>query len=95
TVVVNNAIYTYGLPATPWGGSDESGFGVTHSEEGFRQMMRMHHVHVDKGAGKDAWWMPYTEESTELQKDIVTSFFGDGKGKMGTIRRFLSSRKKG
>lgn len=95
TVVVNNAIYTYGLPATPWGGSGESGFGVTHSEEGFRQMMRMHHVHVDKGAGKDAWWMPYTEESTELQKDIVTSFFGDGKGKMGTIRRFLSSRKKG
>ena len=95
TIVVNNAIYTYGLPATPWGGSGESGFGVTHSEEGFRQMMRMHHVHVDRGSGKDAWWMPYSEEGTKLQKDIVTSFFGDGKEKIGTVRRFLSSRKKG
>jgi|LSQX01.2.fsa_nt_gb acyl-CoA reductase-like NAD-dependent aldehyde dehydrogenase len=93
TIVVNNAIYTYGLPATPWGGSGESGFGITHSEEGFRQMMRMHHVHVDKGSGKDAWWMPYSEEGTKLQKNIVTSFFGDGKGRIGTIRGFLSSRK--
>ncbi len=94
TIDVNNAVYTYGLPATPWGGRGLSGIGTTHSEEGFKQLMHPHHIHVDKGnSRRDPWWMPYNDFDTDLVKDIGRSFFGDGKGMISTVRRFLKSRK--
>lgn len=93
TIDVNNAVYTYGLPATPWGGCRMSGIGTTHAEEGFRQMMRPHHVHVDKGRHRrDPWWMPYNKDDSSLLRDIVGAFFG-GKGRtVSAVRRFMKSR---
>jgi len=94
TVDVNNAVYTFGLPATPWGGRWGSGLGVTHGEEGFRQMMYGHHVHIDKGKrGNDIWWMPYDKESSSLLKDLSRSFFGDGKNMISTGLRFIKYKK--
>lgn len=94
TIDVNNAVYTYGLPATPWGGRGMSGIGTTHALEGFRQMMCPHHVHIDKGRSRrDPWWMPYSSEDTELLKDIGGAFFAGRGGMLGCVRRFLKSRK--
>lgn len=95
TIDVNNAVYTYGLPATPWGGQRMSGIGTTHSEEGFRQMLRPHHVHVDKGGSRrDPWWMPYSEEDSGLLADISDAFFGRHRGMLSCVRRFLRTRRK-
>jgi acyl-CoA reductase-like NAD-dependent aldehyde dehydrogenase len=60
SVLVNNVAYTYGLPATPWGGRGKSGFGRTHGEMGLMEMMEAHHVHVDKARfAREMWWHPY------------------------------------
>ena len=95
TIDINNAVYTYGLPATPWGGCRRSGIGTTHAEEGFRQMLRPHHVHVDKGNHRrDPWWMPYNGEDSTLIKDLLGSFFGKKGGTLSSVRRFMRSRNK-
>ncbi|MFA7341796.1 MAG: aldehyde dehydrogenase family protein [Candidatus Methanomethylophilaceae archaeon] len=76
TVMVNNAIYTYGLPATPWGGRGESGFGRTHGEWGFLEMMETHHIHLDAGKmPRDFWWFPYDEEKGRSQMFFMRLFF--------------------
>jgi len=93
TIDVNNAVYTYGLPATPWGGRGLSGIGTTHSEEGFRQLLYPHHVHIDRGNHRrDPWWMPYSKEDTELIQDLPGTFFGGKGGMVSCVRRFIKSR---
>ena len=49
SVIVNNVAYSYGLGATPWGGSGESGFGRTHGDLGFAELLEHQHIHIDKG----------------------------------------------
>ena len=95
TIDINNAVYTYGLPATPWGGKGMSGIGTTHALEGFRQMMCPHHIHIDKGKSKrDPWWMPYNKDDSELIEDLGGAFFAGKGGMISCARRFLKSRKK-
>ena len=95
TVDVNNAVYTYGLPATPWGGRGLSGIGTTHSEEGFRQLLHPHHVHIDRGNHRrDPWWMPYNDDDSKLLQDLPGSFFGGKRGMLSCVRRFMRSRER-
>lgn len=76
TVIVNNAIYTYGLPSTPWGGNGESGFGRTHGQWGMMEMMEPHHVHVDSGKfPRDIWWTPYDQDSLGRNRDLINAMF--------------------
>ncbi|MDI3482135.1 MAG: hypothetical protein PWQ88_6 [Candidatus Methanomethylophilaceae archaeon] len=76
TVMINNVLYTYGLPATPWGGSGESGFGRTHGQWGMMELMEPHHIHVDKGNfPHDIWWFPYSSEGLELNRDMINGLF--------------------
>ena len=95
TIDVNNAVYTYGLPATPWGGRGMSGIGTTHALEGFRQMMCPHHIHIDKGGSRrDPWWMPYNEGDSELIRDLGGAFFAGKGGMISCARRFLRTRRR-
>lgn len=60
TVTVNDALYTYALVETPWGGFGESGNGKTHGREGLLEMVRSIHVGYDRLPGiKKLWWYPY------------------------------------
>ena len=80
---VNNLIYGYGIASTPWGGSKDSGFGRSHGDSGFIELMEIQHIHSDKGRyPNDPWWMPYSKESTELQSEMTQSLFGSRKGKL-------------
>jgi len=89
TVDVNNTSYTFGLPATPWGGRGMSGFGTTHGMIGFKELMFPHHIHVDTGKYHDPWWMPYSKEKAEAQKEMIDPFFGSGKGKVKVLRKLF------
>ena len=73
TVVINNLIYTYGLPQTPWGGNRNSGFGRTHGLIGFSELVEFEHVHIDKARimKKDPWWYPYDQKKLEAQLDLI------------------------
>ena len=81
-LVVNNLIYGFGIASTPWGGSKESGFGRSHGDSGFLELMEVQHIHSDKGRYHDPWWMPYSGGSAELQTEMTHSLFGSRKGKL-------------
>jgi succinate-semialdehyde dehydrogenase/glutarate-semialdehyde dehydrogenase len=70
TVMVNEAVYTFALAATPWGGTKNSGLGRSHGKLGFLSMMKPLHLNIDISSDMDAWWMPY---NLEFQK-IVENF---------------------
>jgi len=76
TIAVNNHAYTYGIPHTPWGGNKNSGFGRTHGNFGFEELMEPHHIHIDSGKiEKELWWQPYNENKLKAQKDIADVLF--------------------
>jgi len=90
TIAINNHAYTYGLPQTPWGGNKNSGFGRTHGELGFHEMLEPHHIHVDKQRiDSDLWWPPYTQEKLETQKDLSDFLFLNKFGKIFKILKKL------
>ncbi len=96
TVVVNNVLYTYGLPATPWGGRDESGFGRTHGQWGMMELMEPHHVHVDNGKfPRDLWWSPYDEETLEHNRAMMDALYREkGLAKVLSLLRLRKGLKK-
>jgi acyl-CoA reductase-like NAD-dependent aldehyde dehydrogenase len=60
-VTVNNHAFTGALPAAPWSGYGESGWGVTNSPLALDALTRPRFVLVDKSrARRDLWWYPYT-----------------------------------
>lgn len=94
-LAVNNLIYGFGIGSAPWGGCRESGFGKSHGEEGFLELMNAKHIHSDKGGyPNDPWWMPYSKESTDLQVEMTQSLFGHKKGVIGFFLHALPIMKK-
>ncbi|MCE5296433.1 MAG: aldehyde dehydrogenase family protein [Euryarchaeota archaeon] len=76
TVMINNCLYTYGLGATPWGGSKGSGFGRTHGELGFMELVDSQHIHVDDGRyPRDLWWSPYDKEALDGVEQMMDGLF--------------------
>jgi acyl-CoA reductase-like NAD-dependent aldehyde dehydrogenase len=70
TVMVNEAVYTFALSQTPWGGVKSSGIGRTHGNFGFLEVVDPMHVHVDKFKEPDGWWMPYDASFVELMENF-------------------------
>lgn len=92
TITVNNVSYTYGLGATPWGGRGESGFGRTHGDAGFEEMIERQHVHLDHGKfPSEIWWPPYGEESMEAMRDFTMLAFIGERDHM--LQRLLKARR--
>jgi acyl-CoA reductase-like NAD-dependent aldehyde dehydrogenase len=60
-VTVNNHAFTGALPAAPWSGYGESGYGITGSTLALEALTRPRFVLVDRnGAARELWWYPYT-----------------------------------
>jgi len=65
-VSVNDALVTYAIPALPFGGIGESGYGRTRGLEGLREVTRTKSVAADRlGLKREPWWFPY-DRSTEV-----------------------------
>jgi acyl-CoA reductase-like NAD-dependent aldehyde dehydrogenase len=61
-VTINNHAFTGAIPAAPWSGVGESGYGITGSPLALDALTRPRLVLSDKGRGKrELWWYPYTE----------------------------------
>jgi succinate-semialdehyde dehydrogenase/glutarate-semialdehyde dehydrogenase len=92
TITVNNVAYTYGLGATPWGGRGESGFGRTHGDGGFEELVERQHVHVDRGKfSSEIWWPPYAREGMEAMRDFTGMAFNGEKDRL--LQRLLKARR--
>jgi acyl-CoA reductase-like NAD-dependent aldehyde dehydrogenase len=60
-VTVNNHSFTGAIPAAPWSGHGETGYGITNSVLALEGMTRPRFVLVDKSSAKrELWWYPYT-----------------------------------
>ncbi|MBC7542405.1 MAG: aldehyde dehydrogenase family protein [Candidatus Sericytochromatia bacterium] len=71
-VCVNDHLVNYGIPALPFGGIKESGFGRLHGEEGLMEMVRVKSVVVDRlGLSREPYWFPYTRQMTGLLEQAI------------------------
>jgi acyl-CoA reductase-like NAD-dependent aldehyde dehydrogenase len=60
-VTVNNHSFTGALPAAPWSGYGESGYGITGSVLALDALTRPRFVLVDRNrAAREMWWYPYS-----------------------------------
>ncbi len=59
TVIINDVIYTHGVPETPWGGVKQSGIGRVHGEQALRDMCEARHVNVERFHVHMPWSFPY------------------------------------
>ena len=92
TITINNVAYTYGLGATPWGGRGDSGFGRTHGDAGFEELIERQHVHIDRGKfSSEIWWPPYGEEGMEAMHDFTGLAFNGEKD--GLLQKLLKARR--
>jgi acyl-CoA reductase-like NAD-dependent aldehyde dehydrogenase len=79
TVLVNEVVFSAGLPETPWGGLKDSGFGRKHSEMGLYEFVNVRHINQPRFGFltfKSWWWYPYTD----YQKQFFRAWIGLYKG---------------
>lgn len=92
TMTVNNVAYTYGLGATPWGGRGDSGFGRTHGDAGFEELIERQHLHLDRGKfPSEIWWPPYGREGMEAMHDFTGLAFNGERD--GLLQKLLKARR--
>jgi acyl-CoA reductase-like NAD-dependent aldehyde dehydrogenase len=60
-VTVNNHGFTAALPAAPWTGVGDTGYGVTNSPHALAALTRPRFILEDRSRAKrELWWYPYT-----------------------------------
>src|SRR5690606_31914681 len=60
-VTINNHAFTAAIPAAPWTGHGDSGYGVTNSRHALHSLTRPRFVLEDRNRAKrELWWYPYT-----------------------------------
>lgn len=60
-ITINNHGFTAALPAAPWTGTGDSGYGITNSPHALAELTRPRFILEDtSGAKRELWWYPYT-----------------------------------
>jgi acyl-CoA reductase-like NAD-dependent aldehyde dehydrogenase len=93
-ITINNHSFTGALPAAPWSGHGETGYGITNSALALDALTRPRFVLVDTSRGKkELWWYPYTPAlrtialaMAALRSGTVGLF-----GKIGALFRLLGA----
>ena len=87
-VVINDCLLTYGIPALPFGGVKESGFGRSHGEEGLIELSRVKTVVEDiLGLGREFFWFPYHPRTYDVLKLAIRAMFGPPRRLLRVARR--------
>jgi acyl-CoA reductase-like NAD-dependent aldehyde dehydrogenase len=72
-VTINNHAFTGAIPAAPWSGHGETGWGITGSTLALDTLTRPRFVLVDSSRGKrELWWYPYTPALREVALAMAT-----------------------
>ena len=75
TVMVNEVVYTHGIPQTPWGGVKQSGYGRTHGRMGLLELVTPQHIHVNRISFlPDLWWYRYGASARTLFQSLAAKF---------------------
>jgi len=95
-VTVNDCVYSYAEPTSPWGGFKQSGIGRTHGLAGLKEMVQVKYVAEDRNRGAVLWWFPYGDEFRRLMatsnralhsRSMLTRLVNQGR--LLGFRRFL------
>ena len=72
-VTINNHGFTGALPAAPWSGHGETGWGITGSPLALDMLTRPRFLLVDSSRGKsELWWYPYTPALRNVASAMAT-----------------------
>ena len=72
-VTINNHGFTGAIPAAPWGGRGETGWGITGSPLALDALTRPRFVLADRSRAKrELWWFPYTPALTRIASSMAT-----------------------
>jgi acyl-CoA reductase-like NAD-dependent aldehyde dehydrogenase len=89
-VTVNNPAFTGALPSASWGGTKQTGHGVTNSRFALYEMVRPRTVVVDTTSGdKEMWWYPYNDALVSAVRGL-TELTRPGGAKLQGIRGALT-----
>jgi acyl-CoA reductase-like NAD-dependent aldehyde dehydrogenase len=73
-VTINDHVYTFSEPTSPWGGVKASGIGRTHGALGLRDMTDAKYVARDMSRGGEVWWYPYGPEFRSMMTGALAAF---------------------
>ncbi len=73
-VTINDHVYTFSEPTSPWGGIKASGIGRTHGAVGLREMTQVKYVARDMSRGGEVWWYPYGAGFRTMMAGALRSF---------------------
>jgi acyl-CoA reductase-like NAD-dependent aldehyde dehydrogenase len=65
-VHVNNHALSGAIPALPWSGTRETGFGVANGREALSTFVRPRTTVIDRSRAPELYWMPYDDELLDL-----------------------------
>jgi acyl-CoA reductase-like NAD-dependent aldehyde dehydrogenase len=75
-VNVNNHAFTGAIPALPWSGTRDTGFGVANSEHALGTFVRTRVTTVDAAGAPDLFWMPYDDALLEMGDVLADAQIG-------------------
>jgi acyl-CoA reductase-like NAD-dependent aldehyde dehydrogenase len=92
-VTVNNHAFTAALPAAPWTGVGDTGYGVTNSPHALSALTRVRFVLEDRSRAKrELWWYPYTPVLRTIAFAMAKLRGGAGiGGRLGAIVQLLTA----
>jgi acyl-CoA reductase-like NAD-dependent aldehyde dehydrogenase len=75
-VNVNNHAFTGAIPALPWSGTRETGFGIANGPEALTTFVRPRVVTVDGSEGAELYFMPYDDTLREIGEALADAQIG-------------------
>ena len=75
-VTINNHAFTGAIPALPWSGTRDTGFGIANSEHALLTFARPKAVVVDESKSPEFFWMPYDNALLELGHILADAQIG-------------------
>jgi acyl-CoA reductase-like NAD-dependent aldehyde dehydrogenase len=93
-VTINNHAFSAALPAAPWSGRGESGYGISNSTLALESLTRPRVVLTDRSRTKrELWWYPYNPvlRTLALSMALLKSRSTGMIRKIGALFRLLTS----
>ena len=90
--MINEVLFSAGMPETPWGGMKDSGFGRKHSEMGLYEFVHVKHVNQPRFGFltfKSWWWFPYTKYQSAFFRSWIELYRGGIFEKLSNVPHFL------
>jgi len=68
---INCHAFTGAIPALPWSGTRETGFGVANSRYALSTFVRPRVTAIDESTGPDPYWMPYDDRFQQFSEILA------------------------